>query len=165
MLSFVRPRCPFFCGSGHPVATPDQFLDVVGHLLPQKTSLNLPRITGRDLQEVARAKKSSAGGLNGWAWNEVKALPLPCFSILSILLNLVETSGVWPQGLLDAYIDMIPKDDGDTTPQVNGPSVCSRLCTSCGLPFGMDIRGSGLRGGYLSRCLVLVMVSLQCKPG
>ena len=35
---------------------------------------------------------------------------------LAILLELVETSGVWPQGLLDAYIAMIPKADGDSTP-------------------------------------------------
>ena len=40
----------FFCGSGHPVVTPDQFLDFVGHLLPQKPFLDLPRITGRDLR-------------------------------------------------------------------------------------------------------------------
>ena len=31
--------------------------------------------------------------------------------------------------------------------KVNGPSMCSRL-------FGLDIFGSGLRGGYLNRCLV-----------
>ena len=37
--------------------TPDQFLNFVGHLLPQEPYLDLPRITGRDLQEVARAKK------------------------------------------------------------------------------------------------------------
>ena len=35
---------------------------------------------------------------------------------LAVLLELVETSGVWPQGLLDAYIAMIPKADGDSTP-------------------------------------------------
>ena len=101
--------------SGHPVVTPDQFLDFVGHLLPQEPYLDLPRITGRDLQEVARAKKSTDGGLNGWAWNEIKALPLPWFSGLAVLLELVETSGTWPQGLLDACIAMIPKVDGDST--------------------------------------------------
>ena len=31
-------------------------------------------------------------------------------------MELVETTGVWPQGLLDAYIAMIPKADGDSTP-------------------------------------------------
>ena len=40
------------------------------------------------MQEVARAKKSTAGVLDGWAWNEVKALPLPWFSGLAILLEL-----------------------------------------------------------------------------
>ena len=81
---------PFFCRSGHPVVTADQFLDVVGHLLPQEPHLDLPRITGRDLHEVARAKESTAKGLDGWAWNETKALPLPWFSGLAILLELVE---------------------------------------------------------------------------
>ena len=37
-----------------------------------------------------------------WAWNEIKALPLPWFSGLAILLELVESTGTWPQGLLDA---------------------------------------------------------------
>ena len=116
MLSFAKPGCLFFCRSGHPVVTPDQFLDFVGHLLPQEPYLDLPKITGRDLQEVARAEKSTAGGLDGWAWNEIKALPLPWFSGLAILLELVETTRVWPQGLLDAEIAMIPKADGDSTP-------------------------------------------------
>ena len=106
---------PCFCRYGHPVVTPDQFLDFVGHLLPQEPYLDLPRITGRDLQEVARATRSTAGGLDGWAWNEIKALPLPWFSGLAILLELVESTGNWPQGLLDAYIAMIPKADGDST--------------------------------------------------
>ena len=56
---------PFFCGFGHPVVTVGQFLDFVGHLLPQEPYLDLPRITEQDLQEVARAKKSTAGGLDG----------------------------------------------------------------------------------------------------
>ena len=46
------------------------------------------------------------------AWNEIKALPLPWFSELAIFLEMVETSGVRPQGLLDAYIAMIRKLTG-----------------------------------------------------
>ena len=113
---FRKAWMPFFCWSGHPVVTPHQFLDFVGHLLPQEPYLDLPRITGRDLQEVARAKKSTAGWLDGWAWNEIKVLPLPWFSGLAILLDLDETTGICPQGLLDAKIAMIPKVDGDSTP-------------------------------------------------
>ena len=87
----------------------------MGHLLPQEPGLELPRITGRELQEVARAG-SIAGGLDGWPWNLVEALPLSWLSGLAILLELVESTGVWPQGLLDAYIAMITKTDGDSTP-------------------------------------------------
>ena len=113
---FRKAWLPYFCRSGHPEVSSDQFLGFIGHFLPQQGCLDLPRITGRDLQEVARAKKSTAGGLDGWAWNEIKALPLPWFSGLAILLELVESTGTWPQGLLDAYIAMIPKADGDSTP-------------------------------------------------
>ena len=105
---FRKAWMPYFCRTGHPPVSAEQFLDFVGHLLPQEKFLDLPRITGRDLQEVARAKKATAGCLDGWAWNEVKALHLPWFSGLAILLELVESNGTWPQGLLDAYIAMIP---------------------------------------------------------
>ena len=60
---FRKAWMPFFCRSGHPVVTTDQFLAFVGHLLPQEPLLHLPRITGRDLQEVARAKKSTGGAV------------------------------------------------------------------------------------------------------
>ena len=93
----------------------------VGHLLPQVPYLDLPRITGRDLQEVARAKKSTAGGLDGWGSDEIKALPLPWFSGLAILLSLVESTGTWPQGLLDACVAIILEADGDSTPQGQRP--------------------------------------------
>ena len=46
----------------------------------------------------------------------IKALLLPWFSGLAILLELVESTGTWPQGLLDAFTAMIPKADGDSTP-------------------------------------------------
>ena len=77
---FRKAWMPFFCRSGHPVVTTDQFLAFVGHLLPPEPLLDLPRITGRDLREVGKAQKSTARGLDGWAWNEIKALPLPWFS-------------------------------------------------------------------------------------
>ena len=40
-------------------------MEFVGHLLPQAPPLDLQRIMGRDLQEVARVEKSTAGGLDG----------------------------------------------------------------------------------------------------
>ena len=62
-------------------------------LLPQEPVFGLPGITGRDLQEVARVKRSTAGGPDSWAWNEV--LAMPWFSGWAILLELVESTGVW----------------------------------------------------------------------
>ena len=42
---------------------------------------------------------------------------------------MVESSGVWPQGLLDAYIATIPKADGDSTPLGQRPlSVMPVVC-------------------------------------
>ena len=35
---------------------------------------------------------------------------------LARILSKVEDTGVWPEGLLDAYIAMIPETDGDATP-------------------------------------------------
>ena len=43
---FRKAWMPFFCRSGHPVVTADQFLAFVGHLSPQKPFLHLPRIHG-----------------------------------------------------------------------------------------------------------------------
>ena len=38
------------------------------------------------------------------------------FDGLARILSCVEETGVWPDGLLDAYIAMIPQFDGDATP-------------------------------------------------
>ena len=97
---FRKAWMPYFCRSGHPEVSAEQFLGFIGYFSPQENFLDLPRITGRDLQEVARAKKATAGGLDGWAWNEFKALPLPWFSGLAILLELVESTGTWSLGCI-----------------------------------------------------------------
>ena len=47
---------------------------------------------------------------------ELKALPVSWFDELARILTKVEDLGVWPDGLLDAYIAMIPKTDGNATP-------------------------------------------------
>ena len=97
--------------------------------------------------------------------DEIKALPLPWFSGLAILLNLVETSGTWPQGLLDAYLAMIPKADGDSTP------LGQRLLSVLPVVYRLwaSLRLGHLRewveGGYLIRCSVSGMVYLRWEPG
>ena len=43
-------------------------------------------------------------------------MPVSWHHELARILTKVEEVGVWPDGLLDAYIAMIPKTDGDATP-------------------------------------------------
>ena len=161
---FRKAWMPYFCRSGHPEVSTEQFLDFIGHFWPQENYLDLPRITGRDLQEVARAKKATAGGLDGWAWNEVKALLLPWFSGLAILLEPVESTGTWPQGLRDAYIAMIPKADGDSTPLGQRPlsvlPVVYRLWASLRLGHLRE----WVEGWLPIVCIVWVMVYLRLRP-
>ena len=79
-------------------------------------------------------------------------------------MELVETTGTWPEGLLVAYIALIPKADGDSTLGQRPLSVLPvlyRLWASLRLGHLQE----WVEGGYLSRLLVLVMVSLLWKPG
>ena len=76
----------------------------------------MPRLTGEMLAEVVHRKGATAGSLDGWGWREVKALPVSGFDGLARILSKVEDTGVWPEGLLDAFIAIIPETDGDATP-------------------------------------------------
>ena len=51
----------YFRREGHPVVTPQAFLDFVGDHLPQEAFLDLPILTGEDLYEVAMAKMAGIG--------------------------------------------------------------------------------------------------------
>ena len=98
---------------GHGRSVPDFCRSLLSH----EAIVDLPRITGQDLLEVTRAEREVHGRWVGWAWNEIQALPLAWFSVLAILLDMVELT----EGLLDGYIAMIPKADGDSTPEVSAP--------------------------------------------
>ena len=62
------------------------------------------------------SKGATAVSLDGWGWRELIVLPVSWYDGLARILTKVEETGVWPEGLLDAYIAMIPKTDGDATP-------------------------------------------------
>ena len=78
---------------GHPVVTTQAFLGFCWDHLPQEPFLDLPLLTGEELYEAAMAKKSTAAGLDGWAWNEVKALSLSRFVGLALVLRQIEAAG------------------------------------------------------------------------
>ena len=61
------------------------------------------------LADVVQRKSVTAGSLDGWGW-EFKAFPVSWYDELARILAKVEDFGIWPDGLLDAHIAMIPKD-------------------------------------------------------
>ena len=99
-------------------------------LLPED---HLPRSTGQMLADVIQRKGVTAGSLDGWGWRELKVLPLSWYDELARIRTKVDL-GIWPDGLLDAYIAMIPKTDGDATPLGQRPlsvlPIVYRICAS-----------------------------------
>ena len=85
-------------------------------LPPLLDEVDLAPLTGDMLYDAVQRKKPTAGSLDGWGWREFKALPVAWFDGLAAIFTLVEEEGVWPDGLLDAYVAMIPKSGGFCTP-------------------------------------------------
>ena len=107
---FRKVWLPYFCRSGQRETSLEEFSFEVDGWLPLLPSVDLPRLTGQMLADVVHRKSATAGSLDGWGWRELKVLPVSWFDELSRILSLVEDDGVWPDGLLDAYIAMIPRD-------------------------------------------------------
>ena len=113
---FRKAWLPYFCRSGQRETSLDEFNSECDGWLPLLGEFSLPALTGDMLFEVVKRKSATAGSLDGWGWRELKVLPVAWFDNLARILAKVEELGVWPDGLLDAYITMIPKVDGDATP-------------------------------------------------
>ena len=113
---FRKAWLPYFCRSGQRETSLDEFDWEVDGWLPLLPEVHLPRLTGQVLAEVVQRKGATAGSLDGWGWRELKALPVSWYDELARIFSRIEETGVWPDGLLDAYISMIPKAGGDATP-------------------------------------------------
>ena len=113
---FRKAWLPYFCRSGQRETSLDEFNIECDGWLPLLGEFSLPALTGDMLFEVVKRKSATTGSLDGWGWRELKVLPVAWFDSLARVLAKVEELGVWPDGLLDAYITMIPKVDGDATP-------------------------------------------------
>ena len=113
---FRRGWLPYFCRSGQREASLEEFDCEVEGWLPLLPEVSLPCLTGQMLADVVQRKGVTAGSLDGWGWRELKVLPVSWFDQLARILTKVEDFGIWLGGLLDAYIAMIPKNDGDATP-------------------------------------------------
>ena len=147
---FRKAWLPYSRRSGQREASLEEFSFEVEGWLPLLPVFELPRLTGQVLADVVQRKGATAGSLDGWGWRELKVLLVSWYDGLARILSLVEDTGIWPDGLLDAYITMIPETDGDATSTAFGPlHAWDRL--------------KGL--GFLSLSLVLVVVVVQLRPG
>ena len=127
---FRKAWLPYFCRSGQRDTSLEEFSFEVEGWLPLLPLVDLPRLTGQMLSDVVHRKSATAGSLDGWGWKELKVLPVSWFDELARILTFVEDTGVWPDGLLDAYIAMIPKTD-----EIGG-AYCSVGSDSC---FGTNV--------------------------
>ena len=115
---------PYFCRTDRRAACVDTFMAEVGRLFPRlpEIELSLLPLPSPSKKMVRccmmqwQVKYASTGSLDGWHWRESKTLPVTGFDGLAGILRLVEESGVWPDGLLDAYMVMIPQAEGNATP-------------------------------------------------
>ena len=113
---FRKAWLPYFCRSGHRDTSLEEFDREVEGWLPLLLGVSLLRLTGQMLADFVQRKGATAGSLDGWEWSELKVLPFSWYHELARILTKVEDFWVWPDGLLDAHIAMIPKTDGDATP-------------------------------------------------
>ena len=113
---FRKAWLPYFCRSGQRETSLEEFSFEVDGWLLLLPEVSLPCLVGQMLADVVQGKGATAGSLDGWGWRELKVLLVSWYDGLARILTLVEDDGVWPDGLLDAYIAMIPKTDGDATP-------------------------------------------------
>ena len=116
MRNSEKAWLPYFCRSGQRDTSLEEFDREVDGWLPLLPEVDLPWLTGQMLADLVQRKGSTAGSLDRWGWREFKVLPVSWFDELARILTKVEDLGVWLDGLLDAYIAMIPKTDGDATP-------------------------------------------------
>ena len=112
---FRKAWLPYFCRSGQRDTSLEEFNQDVEGRLPLLPEVALLRLTCQMLADVVTREGATAGSLDGWGWMELKVLPVSWYDQLARILTQVEDTGVWPDGLLDAYIAMIPKTDADAT--------------------------------------------------
>ena len=151
--------------SGQTEASLEEFNEEIDGWLPLLPVISLPQLTGEMLADVVRRKGATAGSLDGWGWRELKVLPMAWFDGLARILSKVEEVGVWPDGLLDAYIATIPKTDGDATPLGQRPLSVLRWCTV----FGPLLVWCSLRIGFgpvfQTQFIVPVVVAVRLRLG
>ena len=112
---FRKAWMSFFCRGEKGRADLEAFKKVAERFSPILDEVQLFLLTGDMLFETIQKKKPTAGSLDGWGWTEFRKLPVVWLDRLTSFSIMIEEDGLWFDGLLDVYISMIPKTDGDAT--------------------------------------------------
>ena len=98
----------------------------INYLKPKSCSSPSPQ--RKSFYKGATAKHSSAGGLDGWAWNEIKAISWSWFVGLALFSCSVEAAGEW-------RIGCIHRHDSQRWREEHTSGAASALCSPCGLLY------------------------------
>ncbi len=84
------------------------YLEECGDLF-EEVPVDLPEISGLRLKRRALKKARGAQSLDGWAAEEIAALPLVIFNEYARLFEAIERGGEWPEALVHAPVPLLPK--------------------------------------------------------
>eukprot|EP01063_Lacrimia_lanifica_P001316 TRINITY_DN1064_c0_g1_i3.p1 TRINITY_DN1064_c0_g1~~TRINITY_DN1064_c0_g1_i3.p1 ORF type:complete len:1033 (+),score=216.88 TRINITY_DN1064_c0_g1_i3:170-3268(+) len=89
----------------------DAFRAKYGEYFPPPVPFAATEITADALAEqLSRLPRAKAGGVDGWRVAEIRALPYPFLEYLAAILRGVEARRQWPGTLLQALVQLVPKD-------------------------------------------------------
>ena len=86
----------------------DRYLDLVSQLPP----FELDTLTGEVLHAAIRGLKTvSMRGCDGWAYGELKLLPVQSLDTLACIFRAIEAGAPWPPSLRQWFLVLLRKDD------------------------------------------------------
>ena len=83
-------------------------------MVPQFEAIGLEPLSGVSLQECIKDMKTvSMRGCDGWAYAELKCLPVESLGILASIFDAIEQGLGWPPSLVQWFVVLLRKDDCD----------------------------------------------------
>ena len=116
MPTFGRHGCLIFVEMGTLLSPLRPFLILLGIIFHRRPFWIFPFLLVRSFLKLPWPRNPLLGVLIAGLGMRLKLFSLSWFFGLASVLRQIEAAGRWPQGLLDAYIAMIPKAEGDSTP-------------------------------------------------
>ena len=111
LKSILDAWMPIFNKFASKKAKTKEFFERFGGYM-KSAHMDYPDITGETLIATARSLKTSAGSLDQWRPEELRALShwAPAvYEPLACILNHIERTGIWPTSLLRGYTALVPK--------------------------------------------------------